>query len=178
VIFPPSRHAQAHALESTQTERRFDLVELDRFRYDTPAQMTAWINHLTGVEGQLRLLKASPGMLTGGHMPEYLFERTNGVVGLLERLAEDGCQEAIDSGTECLTEALLDGIAIAVDNAPGRDPSAGEIPDVPGSDTTKPRAPRGQRSSPRSNSSDFRNTSSVCSHLVIPLKPHRSTSPI
>lgn len=138
VVFPPSRHAKAHALESTQTERRFDLVELDRFRYDTPAQMTAWINHLTGIEGQLRLLKASPGMLTDGHMPEYLLERTNGVVGLLERLAEDGCQEAIDSGTECLTEALLDGIAIAVDNAPGRDPSAGEIPDVPGGSAKKP----------------------------------------
>ena len=28
-------------MEATQTERRFDLIELDRFRYDTPAQITA-----------------------------------------------------------------------------------------------------------------------------------------
>ena len=34
-LFPPSRHAGVYQLEATQTERRFDLVELDRFRYDT-----------------------------------------------------------------------------------------------------------------------------------------------
>ena len=92
--FPPSRHAGVHALEATQTERRFDLVELDRFRYDTPAQITAWTRHLAGIEQQLRLMDADPGMLTGGTMPEYLYRRTNGVVGLLERLIEDGCREA------------------------------------------------------------------------------------
>ncbi|MGQ4427193.1 hypothetical protein ACN6LL_002033, partial [Streptomyces violaceoruber] len=59
------------------------------------------------------------------------FDRTGGVVGLLERLIEDGCQEAIDSGAECLTEPLLDGIAITLDRADGRDLGAGEIPDIP-----------------------------------------------
>ena len=130
-ILPPSRHAGIHGLEATQTERRFDLVELDRFRYDEPAQITAWVGHLAGVEQQLRLLKAPSGMLTTGHMPEYLYERTNGVVGLLERLIEDGCQEAIDSGTERLTEQLLDGIAITLTGDPGRDAGAGEIPEIP-----------------------------------------------
>jgi len=99
-ILPPSRHATIHGLEATQTERRFDLIELDRFRYDTPAQITAWVQHLAGVEDQLRLMKAPPGMLTDGALPEYLHKRTNGVVGLLERLIEDGCREAIDTGTE------------------------------------------------------------------------------
>ena len=47
----PSRHARVHGLEATQTERRFNLVELDRFRYDTGEQITAWISHLTGVRG-------------------------------------------------------------------------------------------------------------------------------
>jgi hypothetical protein len=131
VLFPAGRRAKVHGLEATQTERRFDLVELDRFRYDTTEQITAWIDHLTGVETQLRLLKAPPGMLTQGRMPEYLFERTNGVVGLLERLLEDGCQEAIDSGAECLTEALLDGITITVEEEPVRDRGAGEVPDIP-----------------------------------------------
>jgi len=131
VIYPPSKHARAHALEATQTERRFDLVELDRFHYDTNEQIAAWIDHLTGLEAQLRLLKAPPGMLTSDHMPEYLFERTNGVVGMLERLVEDGCQEAISSGTECLTESLLEGISITLNAVPGRDANAGEIPDIP-----------------------------------------------
>ena len=132
MVFPARRHAQVRGLEATQTERRFNLVELGRFRYDTGEQITAWISHLTGVQAQLRLLKAPEGMLTAGRMPEYLFERTSGVVGLLERLIEDGCQEAIASGGECLSEALLDGIAITVDGAPLRDPGAGEVPDIPG----------------------------------------------
>ncbi len=49
-VLPPSRHAEIPGLEATQTERRFDLVELDRFRYDEPAQITAWVDHLAGVE--------------------------------------------------------------------------------------------------------------------------------
>jgi hypothetical protein len=130
-IFPPSRHAGVHGLEATQTERRFDLIELDRFRYDTPAQITAWTRHLAGTGQQLRLMNASPGMLTDGTMPEYLYRRTSGVVGLLERLIEDGCREAIEAGTERLTETLLDSIALDLAGAPGRDPGAGEIPAVP-----------------------------------------------
>ncbi|MBB5935709.1 TniB family NTP-binding protein [Streptomyces zagrosensis] len=129
VHFPPSRHA-VNGAEPTQTERRFDLVELDRFHYDTDEEITAWTDHLAGVESQLRLIKAEPGMLTEGVMPEYLFERTDGVVGLLERLLEDGCREAIDSGTECLTEPLLNNIAITP-GPPGRDRTTGEIPDIP-----------------------------------------------
>lgn len=127
--FPPSRHAGIHALEATQTERRFDLVELDRFRYDTPAQITAWTRHLAGIEQQL--MEAAPGMLTGGTMPEYLYRRTSGVVGLLERLIEDGCREAIGIGIERLTETLLDNIVLDLAGAPGRDPADGEIPAVP-----------------------------------------------
>jgi hypothetical protein len=74
------------------------------------------------------------------------FERTYGVVGLLERLIEDGCREAIDSGQECLTEDLLEDIAINVAEEPGRDPDAGEIPDIPAPSATGPRrAAKGKR---------------------------------
>ncbi|MGW5660689.1 hypothetical protein ACWEWG_11360 [Streptomyces sp. NPDC003758] len=59
-MLAPSLHARVHGLEATQTERRFDLVELDRFRYTTPQQITAFHDHLTGLEDQLRLLKARP----------------------------------------------------------------------------------------------------------------------
>ena len=129
--FPPSRHAGVHQLEATQTERRFNLVELDRFRYDTPAQITAWTRHLAAVEQQLRLMDAGPGMLTGGTMPEYLYRRTNGVVGLLERLIEDGCREAVDTGTERLDQALLDSVALSLPDIHDRDAGAGEIPPIP-----------------------------------------------
>ena len=73
-------------------------------------------------------MDAAPGMLTDGTMPEYLYRRTNGVVGLLERLAEDGCREAISTGTERLTQALLDNVTLSLPDMRSRDAGAGEIP--------------------------------------------------
>jgi hypothetical protein len=84
-------------------------------------------------------MRAEPGMLTSGQMPEYLFRRTGGIVGLLERLIEDGCSEAIDTGQERLTTGLLDGVTISLDGLPARDPAAGEIPAVPGQSATPAR---------------------------------------
>ena len=40
------------------------------------------------------------GMLSGGGMPEYLFRRTGGIVGLLKKLIQEGCRHAIETGTE------------------------------------------------------------------------------
>ncbi|WP_431776190.1 TniB family NTP-binding protein [Streptomyces cucumeris] len=136
---PPSQHAKVHGLEATQTERRFDLIELDRFHYGTAPRITAWIDHLHGIEENLRLLDARPGMITEGGMPEYLYDRTDGVVGLLERLIEDGCREAIDSGEEQLTEDLLENIAIDLPDAGRRDADAGELPSVPSKPAPRPR---------------------------------------
>jgi hypothetical protein len=116
---------------ATQTERRFDLVHLDPFRYDTPPAITAWVTHLAGIEDQLRLLRAQPGMLTDGLMPEYLFRRTRGIVGLLERFIEDGATHAIDTGTERLTSKLLDAIDINLGNVPGPARTWEETPAVP-----------------------------------------------
>lgn len=111
-VMPPLESTRVHGLEVTQTERRFELVELDRFRTTTPAGIQAFVNHLQGLEGNLRLLNARDGMLTEGAMPEYLMRRTHGVVGLLGRLIEDGCLEAMAGGRECLDEAILDEIVI------------------------------------------------------------------
>ncbi|MCX4745191.1 TniB family NTP-binding protein [Kitasatospora sp. NBC_01287] len=139
---PASERSKFRGLEPTQTERRFDLVELGRFRYDSPPQIAAWLQHLRGVQEGLRLLDATSGMLTEGTMPEYLFQRTNGVVGLLERLIEDGCREAIDSGLERLTEDLLDSVAIDLTGVPDRDPEAGEVPPVPAREARKAKRSR------------------------------------
>ncbi|MGH3614768.1 MAG: hypothetical protein ACRDRK_19690 [Pseudonocardia sp.] len=107
------------------------MVHLEPFRYDTAEGIAAWTAHLAGLEGHLRLFHAQAGMLTGGTMPEYLFRRTGGVIGLLERLIEDGCTEAVDTGAEQLTADLLDSILINLGNDPARDATAGEIPRVP-----------------------------------------------
>jgi hypothetical protein len=131
-IVPAPRRSTAYNNEAaTQTERRFDLVSLDPFRYDTPDDMTAWVAHLAGIEGQLRLFDAAPGMLSTGPMPEYLFARTAGIVGLLERLIEDGCAHAIETGTEQLTPAVLEAVDITLSHTPGRDRTARELPTVP-----------------------------------------------
>ena len=127
---------------ATQTQRRFDLVELDRFRYDTPAQINAGVTHLTGLERHLRLLGAHSGMLSGSTMPEYLFRRTGGVIGLLERLIDDGCGQAIETGTEKLTIGLLDELDLNLGAHPGREASAGEIPALPGPARRAKRKPR------------------------------------
>jgi hypothetical protein len=133
--FPAAAHGDAAA---TQTGRRFDLADLGPFGYSTPAAMTAFIGHLAGIEDQLRLLRSFDGMLTAGDMPEYLFRRTHGVVGLLRRLIEDGCAQAITTGGERLSRELLAGIPIRLGRLADLDPDAGEIPDIPGDDVPPP----------------------------------------
>lgn len=123
-----------------QTDRRFDLIDLDRFSYASPAGIAAWTAHLVGLEQQLRLLHGGDGMLSGGTMPEYLFGRTHGIVGALEKLVQEGCRHAIESGTEMITPGLLDTLDLGPDDFPGLDPGSGEIPDIP-----PPPAPRKKR---------------------------------
>jgi chloramphenicol 3-O-phosphotransferase len=143
--------AAFHSEAATQTQRRFDLVTLDAFRYDTPAQIAAWVAHLAGVEQQLRLLNARPGVLTDGGMPEYLFRRTNGIVGLLERLVEDACAQAIDTGVETITTGVLDDVDILLAE---RTTVAGEIPAVP----KPPASSRSGRRRARNTTFDDRGT--------------------
>jgi chloramphenicol 3-O-phosphotransferase len=116
---------------ATQTERRFRLISLDPFSYGTPAGITAWTSHLSGIEAQFRLFNAGQKPLTSGSMPEYLFRRTGGVVGLLACLIEEACMAAIDNGSERLDMDFLDEIAIDLSRVPGRDPGAGEVPAPP-----------------------------------------------
>jgi hypothetical protein len=127
---PPLESTRIHGLEVTQTEHRFELIEIDRFRYTTPKQITAFVNHLKGIEKHLRLMNATQGMLTSGGMPEYLMRRTGGVIGLLGRLLEDGAQEAMESGKEMIDESLLDEIVLRRDE-PEQPPDEPVIPPDP-----------------------------------------------
>ncbi|MEU9787570.1 hypothetical protein AB0H92_42590 [Streptomyces phaeochromogenes] len=134
-ILPPLETTRVHGLEVTQTERRFEMVELDRFFYGTSRDIEAFTDHLRGIEVHLRLMNAKQGMLTTGTMPEYLFRRCEGVVGILGRLIADGAQEAMDSGREVLDETLLDEIVIGREER-----SEGHAEDQPGAVVPQPRS--------------------------------------
>ncbi|MGW7406825.1 AAA family ATPase [Streptomyces sp. NPDC054833] len=121
----PNDHA------ASQHERRFQVVDLGPFRYTTPLEMEAWMIHLRGLESQLRLLSDTDGMLTEGGMPEYLFARTKGVVGILEKLIQHGCRRAIDDGSEQLTKDLLNQFTVTPDDMPDLDAESGEQPHIP-----------------------------------------------
>jgi hypothetical protein len=145
---PPLESTRIHGLEITQTEHRFEFIEIDRFRYTTANQIQAFVNHLDGIEKHLRLLNAKEGMLTGGSMPEYLMRRTGGVIGRLGRLIEDGAQEAMESGKELLDENLLDEIVV------GRDEPE-EAPDEPAIPANAPAASKKPSRAKRSRNTVF-----------------------
>jgi hypothetical protein len=54
-IYPPRRGDMSYNPDAEdQHERRFKMVTLDRFRYDTDAQIEAWLTHLAGHVHQAR----------------------------------------------------------------------------------------------------------------------------
>lgn len=132
-VFPPvkDKGRSPNDEAASQTDRRFDLLNLDTFSYDTSAEITSWNAHLVGVEDQLRLLDGYEGMLTEGVLPEYLFARTNGVVGVLKKLIQAACRRAIETGEERISEALIRDITIGPADLPDLDAEAGEVPDIP-----------------------------------------------
>ncbi|MFJ9032049.1 AAA family ATPase [Streptomyces sp. NPDC102274] len=141
-IMPAQHGAPVSQGERTQHLRRFTMVNLGPFPYETPKQMAAFLKHLKGIEDHICLFDAVPGMLTTG-MPEYLHDRTGGVVALLECLIEDTIELAIGNSHEELTIELMDQVAISVEGLPGRDASAGEIPELsPQPAVPKPKRPR------------------------------------
>jgi hypothetical protein len=78
-------------------------------------------------------------------MPEYLFRRTSGIVGLLKKLIQEGCRHAIETGTETITAEFLDTLAINPEDLPDLDADAGELPDIPAPPTPPSRKPRKRR---------------------------------
>jgi hypothetical protein len=68
------------------------------------------------MEASLRLHHHRPGSLTG--LDEYLFSRTNGMIGSLSQLVRGAAILAIQDGTEQITKELLD--LVPVDHAAQR----------------------------------------------------------
>ena len=68
-IMPARRGAPVSQGEKTQHLRRFTMVNLGPFPYQTPQDMAAFLAHLKGIEDHICLLDAVPGMLTSGDMP-------------------------------------------------------------------------------------------------------------
>ena len=93
-------------------------------------------------------------MLSGGSMPEYLFGRTNGIIGLLKKLIQAGCRRAIETGAETITAGLLDTLTVSPADLPGLDPGAGEVPDIPPASAR----PARKRRKPRNTVFDDRGT--------------------
>ncbi len=137
-IMPAQQAGRVDQGANTQHLRRFTMVDLGPFPYQTSEDMGSFVAHLKGIEDHICLFDAFPGMLTEGDMPEYLHDRTGGVVGLLECLIEDAVELAIDSGQEVLTIELMNKVAISVEGLPGRDASAGEVPELPPQPTPRP----------------------------------------
>ncbi|MFD4938322.1 hypothetical protein [Streptomyces virginiae] len=131
----PNKHA------ASQHERRFELVDLDPFQYGTSQEITSWVAHLSGLEGNLRLLNDTQGMLTEGDLPKYLFARR-------------GCRLAIENGGKRLTKDLLNQFTVTPDDMPDLDTGSGEQPHIPPLKSTPPRSSRGRNTAFDGNGPD------------------------
>lgn len=94
-----------------QTLRWTRPLGIGKLEYTTRAQRTEWHELLKRIERDLLLASIHPGMLAED-LPDYLYERSGGYIGSLMELIRLGCARAIRTGTETLTEALLEYITI------------------------------------------------------------------
>ena len=78
----------------TQTARRFTVLTMDAFSYDTDAQIRAWVAHLRALEDDLFLLHKEPGMLSED-LADFLFEQTQGVIGVLTKWVSITAMKAV-----------------------------------------------------------------------------------
>jgi len=96
-----------------QITTRFRPVEIGRFTLTTKEDRDNWKSLIAAFELQLCLLNHTPGSLPKLH--DYLYRRTNGVIGSLANLILGGAQELIlrrDPGDETLTQDYLSTIAL------------------------------------------------------------------
>ena len=124
---------------STQTARRFTVIELDTFAYDTSENIRDWIAHLKAVEEDLLLIDKQPGMLST-NLAEFLYERTNGVIGVLTDYVQMAATSVIGrtptNGGEFLNRADFDAIPLKSNDTEALAPEPAT--------TRRPARPRGK----------------------------------
>jgi hypothetical protein len=92
-----------------QTGRRTTKLDIQPFTVDTEHGRREWRHMLLALERRLVLADKYPGMLADD-LSDYLFARSTGHIGSLMTLINRGCQRAVRTGTERLSEQLLDGV--------------------------------------------------------------------
>ncbi len=93
-----------------QISQRFKRLPVEPLKRSTEAERATWLGVLKVFERELVLLTATDGDLTGE--ADYLWRRTQGVIGSLTQLLTEATAEAIDTGAKRITSTLLDGIDI------------------------------------------------------------------
>ena len=93
-----------------QIAGRFTVITAAPFAYGTPDQRRAWQALVATLESTLRLREHAPGTLPA--MAEQLYRRTGGMIGSLSQLIRGAAILAIETGTERITEDLLDLVPI------------------------------------------------------------------
>jgi hypothetical protein len=93
--------------ELAQNARRWTTLGVDPFEIVTETGRRTWRQLLLGIEKDLVLADAHPGMVADD-LAGYLFARSTGHFASLMTLIARGCRRAVRTGTEKLTRDLLD----------------------------------------------------------------------
>lgn len=90
-----------------QTGQRTTRLDMPPFTIGSEQGRRQWRQLLLALEQRIVLADAYPGMLADD-LSDYLFARSTGHIGSLMTLVNRGCQRAQRTGTERLTQELLD----------------------------------------------------------------------
>jgi hypothetical protein len=103
-------HEGLHGADAAlaQISQRFKRLPVEPLRRSTHSERALWLGVLTVFEQELVLLAAKSGDLT--RQADYLWRRTQGVIGSLTQLLTEATAEAIDTGSERITQKLLEEI--------------------------------------------------------------------
>jgi len=101
-------HGQDAAL--AQISQRFKRLPVEPLRRSSQSERATWLGVLHVFERELLLLQAKEGDLTS--LADYLWRRTQGVIGSLTQLLTEAAAEAIDTGADRITRKLLDEVDV------------------------------------------------------------------
>lgn len=104
--------------ELAQNGRRITPLTISPFEIKTEPGKRIWRNLLLTIERNVALVDTYPGMIAD-ELSDLLFARSTGHFASLMSLIRRGCEAAITSGTECLTEDIM--TAVKIDGAAEKD---------------------------------------------------------